>query len=232
MATPNDALGVATDNGGLTAAWNWKQNYVDGLASGDGLERFSQGSATPDTTILFAGPARFTGIGSDTTKLHPIGMVDNFSFMSSAQLQRLFEIGSNRSFFTRGKTISQMQLSGMLCDQMNLMTALTQESYNHNSLVAGKYGLEARGMAAPGVKDQAVSFNLDSEVFGVPFGILMLFKTKGSEGQSGLRGKILGASYLEYCMMSGWQFNVASQSPVIAENLQIEFDRVVPVDLK
>lgn len=230
MSTPNDALGVATDNEGLSAAWDWKGEYVDGLASGDGLERFSQGSATPDTTILFAGPARFTGIGSDTAKLHPIGLIDSFSFMANSQLQRLFEIGSNRSFFTRGKTISQMQISSMICDRANLLNVLTQEAYNHSSLVAGKYTLEARGTKAAGVSN--LYLNLDSEILGVPFGMLMLFKTKGAEGASGLRGKILGAAYLEYCMISSWQFNVASQAPVIAENVQLEFDRAVPVDLQ
>lgn len=230
MSTPNDALGVATDNEGLSAAWDWKGEYVDGLASGDGLERFSQGSATPDTTILFAGPARFTGIGSDTTKLHPIGLIDSFSFSASAQLQRMFEIGSNRSFFTRGKTISQMQISSMIADQQNLLKVLTQESYNRNSLLAGKYTLDAQGTKAAGVSN--LYLNLDAETMAVPFGLLMLFKTKGSEGTSGLRGKILGAAYLEYCMMSGWQFNVQAQAPVIAENVQIEFDRAVPVDLQ
>lgn len=230
MATPNDALGVATDNEGLSAAWDWKGEYVDGLASGDGLERFSQGSATPDTTILFAGPARFTGIGSDTKKLHPIGLIDGFSFSASAQLQRMFEIGSNRSFFTRGKTISQLQISSMLADQQNLLKALTQEAYNASSLKAGKYTLDARGTKSAGVSN--LFLNMDSEQLAVPFGMLMLFKTKGSEGASGLRGKILGAAYLEYCMMDGWQFNVQSSAPVIAENISIQFDRAVPVDLQ
>jgi hypothetical protein len=32
-------------------------------------------------------------------------------------------------------------------------------------------------------------------------------------------------------MLSNFQFNVQSQSPVIAENVAIEFDRVVPVEL-
>lgn len=233
MSTPKDALGIVTQTEGLSAGWDWKGEYINNLASGDGLERFSQGSATPDTTLVFGGPARFTGIGKDTKKLHPIGLIDGFSLGSSAQLQRLFEIGSNRSFFTRGKTMHQMQIQAMLADQQNLMKVLTQESVTPNLIAGmedGKYTVNAGGTKAPGVNN--FYMNLDSEALGVPFGMLLLFKTKGAQGNVGLRGKILGAAYLEYCMMSNFQFNVQSQSPVIAESLSIEFDRVVPVDLR
>ena len=227
IALPSSSLG-SSDTKGLSAGWDWKGEYVDGLGSGDGLERFSQGSATQDTTLIFGGPARFTGIGTDTTKLHPIGLIDGFSFNSASQLQRLFEIGSNRSFFTRGKTISQISVGAMLADQQNLMKVLSRESVNANG-IAGKYSTNSSGTKAPGIGN--FYMNLDSEALAVPFGIFMLFKTKGSTNGKNLRGTILGAAYLEYCMLSNFQFNVQSQSPVIAENVAIEFDRVVPVEL-
>ena len=230
MARYNDTLGTVDDVEGLSAGWDWKGEYVNKLASGDGYERFSQGSATPDTTIMFAGPARFTGLAGSTSSLRPIGLIDGLQFNAQAQLQRLFEVGSNRSFFTRGKTISQMAISSMIADKQNLLAALTELSYNHNGVTAGAYKLNANGTKSPGVSD--VHLNLDAETFGVPFGILLLFKTKGAEGASSLRGKILGAVYLEYCMMSMWGFQISSQLPMVAENVQVEFDRAVPVDLK
>lgn len=224
-----DTLGIISSNGGVPAGWDWKAEYVAGVGD-DGLERFSQGSATPDTTLLFAGPARFSGIAGETTKLTPIGLVESFSYSTQSQLQRLFEIGSNRSFFTRGKTISQIQIQSFLADQQNIMKALTAQTFNKGSAQYGKYEVNAAGTKAPGVND--FYMNLDSEALSLPFGILMLFKTKGATGNNAVdNGTVLGAAYLEYCMFRDFQFNVQSQSPVIAENVSIEFDRAVPVQL-
>lgn len=216
----NDKLGTVADTG-FTAAWDWKSNYVGKLAE-DGYERFSQYSATPDSTILFGGPARFTAIDTNnSTALVPIGMADNISFQSSPQLARLYEIGSNRAFFTRGKTLGQLTFQRMLADQANILAILTKGAY-HN---IGQMNIDSRS-AANSDTNPEIMMNLDSEYFSVPFGILMVFKTRG--GNDG-NGKVLSAVYLEYCMFSSYNFNVASQSPVIVDGVSIEFDRPVPV---
>lgn len=216
----DDKLGTTRESG-YSTAWDWKGEYVSNLKE-DGYERFSQYSATPDTTVLFAGPARFTGLGGNTADLLPIGLVDNIQMQSSPQLQRLFEIGSNRSFFTRGKTASTISFSKMLADQQNILKSLTNNAYRPE--------LNVGGAKDPGAEtpNPDIMMNLDSEFFAVPFGLMILMKTRG--GNSG-NGKILSASYLEYCMFSGFQFSIASQSPVIMENIGIEFDRLVPVSL-
>lgn len=202
----------------FSTAWDWKSDYVSALAE-DGYERFSQLSASPDSTCLFAGPARFTGLNGSAQDLTPIGMVDGVGINTSPSLARLFEIGSNRSFFTRGKTAHSVSLSKMLADQQNILAALTAVSYR------GVYN----NSAAPGstTPNPNIMMNLDSEFFSAPFGLMMVFKTRGGGDGS---GKILTALYLEYCMFSNYSFSVASTSPVIAENVAIEFDRIVPVD--
>lgn len=216
----DDVLGT-TASTGYSTAWDWKNDYVAPLNQ-DGLERFSQFSATPDTTILFAGPARFTGLGGNTANLLPIGLVDGIQLQSSPQLQRLFEVGSNRSFFTRGKTASTISFSQILADQANILAALTSNMYQP--------ALDDGGSSSPGAiePNPSIMMNLDSEYFAVPFGIMMLMKTRGGNGGD---GTILCANYLEYCMFSGFQFGVTSQSPVVMQNVGIEFDRVVPVSL-
>lgn len=225
------ALGVASDSGGFIPGWDWKGNYVDRLESGDGLERFSQGSLTPDTTLLFAGPARFSAVATNTNRLHPMGLVDSFAYSTNSPVQPLYEIGSNRTFFTRGKTLNQVQLSAMLADQRNLMKAIAQESYRDDSqkTADGEYFLNTSGTKAPGAEGSDLWLNLDSEALNVPFGILMVFKTKGQEDGTDLHGKIVGATYLENCMLANFNLNVQAQSPVIQENVGIMFDRAVPV---
>ena len=217
----NDTLGTAAEFG-FSTAWDYKGTYIDKIAQGkEGLERFSQYSATPDTTIIFAGPARFTGLSDSTSGLTPIGLVDGIGYSQTPQLQRLFEIGSNRSFFTRGKTISSITFSKMLADQKNILTALMQNAYVDKA---------STNNSSLGSADTTpnVAMNLDSEYFGVPFGLMLLFKTRG--GNSG-DGKVLSAIYLEYCMFASYNFNVSAQAPVIVDNIAIEFDRTVPVGL-
>lgn len=217
----NDRLPSA-DGQGFNTAWDWKSSFVSGLAE-DGLERFSQYSASPDTTALYAGPARFTGLSGDASILVPIGMADQISVQSNPSLARLFEIGSNRSFFTRGKTASALSLGRMLCDQKSLLAALTQNSYRPTD--------KDKMTSLPGAESPQpdIMMNIDSEYFAVPFGLMMLFKTRGG-GTSG-EGKVLTAVYLEYCMLSNYSFQIASASPVIVESVAIEFDRYLPISL-
>jgi hypothetical protein len=224
------ALGVTSDTTGLAAGWDWKESYVDRLSSGAGLERFSQGSLTPDTTLLYAGPPRFNGVNETGTNLSAIGLVDSFGYSTNASVQPLYEIGSNRTFFTRGKTQSQLQLSAMLADQSSLMKALSQMAYNEETGqdVSDGYTLNTSGGKAPGYGNMFL--NLDSEALNIPFGILMVFKTKGDT--DGTNGKIIGATYLELCTLTNFQFQVAAQAPVIQENVGIIFDRAVPVKVE
>jgi len=223
------ALGVTSDVSGVAAGWDWKGEYVDRLVSGDGYERFSQGSVTPDTTLLFAGPARFSAVADDVERLHPMGLVDNVSFSQNASLQPLYEIGSNRTFFTRGKSQQQVMLNSMLADHSSLLKTIASEAYDMET-GQGKdsnYFINAEGTKAPGASDMWM--NLDSEAHNLPFGILMVFKTKGQSGSGDLNGNIVGAAYLEYCMLTNFQFNVQAQAPIISENVGIMYDRAVPV---
>lgn len=209
-----------TASSGFSANWDWKSAYAAGLNE-DGLERFAQYSATPDTTLLFASSARFTSV--NPASLTPIGMCDNISMSTNPTLARLFEIGSNRSFFTRNKSMQSLQLTRMLADQDNVLEALSKQAYRPS--------INSSGSTTPGAEspNPGIKMNLDSEYFNIPFGLLLLFKTRGG-GTSGT-GKNLSALYLEYCMFSSYQFGIASQSPVIQENVSIEFDRVVPVSI-
>lgn len=223
------ALGKTTDTDGFAAGWDWKGNYVDGIGGGDGLERFSQGSVTPDTTLLFAGPARFGRVAANPTSLAAIGLVNSFQFQSNASVQPLYEIGSNRTFFTRGKTQNSINLGTLLADKASLGKVLLEAAYEGVNVDDSNYDLNISGSKAPGQGD--LHMNLDSEAFNIPFGIMMVFKTKGQRGGTDLNGQILGATYLENCMLMGLNFSVDAQAPVIQEGASIMYDRAVPVQV-
>lgn len=225
MAKPADTLHSKDEVKEFNPSWDWKSDYVSSLNE-DGLERFSQYSATPDTTAIYAGPARFSGIAGGGANLIPIGMVDGLNFSSNAQLARLYEIGSNRAFFTRGKTMHNVSFGRILADQKNILNALTQAAHNYHNV-----DMSDQGLNKPGAGD--VMMNLDSEYLNVPFGMLLVFKTKGkANGGPNTKGKILAATYLEYCMFQGYNFSVGASAPVIMENIGLEYDRPVPVAIK
>lgn len=217
----NDHLSDSATEG-FSTAWDWKANYVDRLAE-DGLERFSQFSATPDSTLMFAGPARLTGLAEGSAILRPIGLTDGVNFTSDAQLARLYEIGSNRAFFTRGKTSHSISFSKMLADQHNILAVLMQNAYKPTEMM-NVDGTKAPGADSP---NPNIMLNLDSEYFAVPFGLMMLFKTRG--GSASGTGKILAAVYLESCMFQTYNFSVSATAPVIVEGIAIQFDRPVPI---
>jgi hypothetical protein len=107
----------------------------------------------------------------------------------------------------------------MLADQRNILAALTANSYKPSTI-----------QTSPGGADnQTVMHNIDSEIFGVPFGLMFLMKTRGG-GTDG-SGKLLSCFYAEYCMFANYSFSVASSSPVITEGVSIECDRLLPVSI-
>lgn len=217
----NDQLGATADYG-FSTSWDWKGEYVAKLKE-DGYERFSQYSATPDTTLMFGGPARYTGLSDSTADLVPIGLTDGIQYNSNAQLARLYEIGSNRAFFTRGKTMSGISFGRMLADQSSILNVLSKNAYKP---LMNNDGTKAAGAESP---NPDIFMNLDSETLAVPFGLLLVFKTRGA-GEDGY-GKTLTAVYLEYCMFEGYNFSVNAQSPVIVEGISIQYDRAVPVSI-
>lgn len=208
-----------TAQAGFSTSWDWKNDYVSSLSE-DGYERFSQFSATPSSTVIYAGPARFTGLSGDASILVPIGLMDGLSISSSAGVSPLWEIGSDRAFFTRGKTQHSLSVGKMLADQQSILYAMSQVAYRPLQNVSG---LSEPGAESP---NPQIMMNLDSEYFNVPLGILVVFKTRG--GGDGY-GKVLTGLYLESCVFQNYQFQVASQAPVIVENVSVLFDRPVPV---
>lgn len=231
---PQDTLGTVSDYNGFSSGWDYKGEYMSDLSQGEeGYERFATHSATPDSTALFAGPARFSGINANSStsegKLIPIGLTDGLQVSMNVQLSRLFEIGSSRSFFTRGKEMPSLSLGKFLADQKNILAALRQSALDTSVL-------NDEGTKAPGSETSPdIMLNLGSEYFSVPFGMLVVFKTRGARKSSqtilstSTSGKILTGVYLEYCMFSNYGFGVSSGAPSIMESVGIEFDRVVPV---
>ena len=86
--------------------WNFNTDHVQQDLKGGQF-------ASAETTLVAAGPPRLqqasSGAGSTGT-VYPIGLLENISISQSKQLQRLFEIGSSRSYFIPGRVVGSVSL--------------------------------------------------------------------------------------------------------------------------
>lgn len=210
---------------GAKSTWDWKSEYVEKLRNaangdqGDGLELFSEASVTPDTTLLLAGPPRLTEQGF-SERLSPIGLVTDVNFSSDNGLRPMWEIGTDHTYFTRGKVSYQLTIGAMVANKPSLLKLMTRSSPVEEDT------------SLPGPPDHSGQFwsNIDTKNTAVPFGILMIFKTKGNTSSKDSHGDIVSAVYLENCNIGNFSFGLNSQSVTLNENVNIMFDRMVAVD--
>jgi len=191
------------------------------------------------STLIAAGPPRLkdaignqvgqTGQGRDTQRsfVFPIGVIEAISLSQARQLQRLFEIGSKRSYFIPGRTIGQVSLTRTLFDGPSLMRLLMAyfpeellKRFGTNLLLASSAVIRCPEIRnSPGYSDFFI--NLDSEVFDNPFGIFIAHKDSCGENY--------GALYLENAFINSHQMSVSATSTLIAEGVTIQYDRMIPV---
>ena len=169
------SIDVVEDMTGPRNNWDWKDSQVQRMSNSPGMEFFSIDSVTPDTTLLMAGPPRVTEEGF-SEKLHPIGLVTDVNFSSDNQLRPIWEIGTDQTYFTRGKTMYQLQIGAMVANKASLMKMLTRQSPSPD---AEEHGEDPQ-------PQQSGQFwaNLDTDATSMPFGILVIFKTKGTYDKS------------------------------------------------
>ena len=199
---------------GIPGNWDWKDHYVEKLRGGAGLELFSEASVTPDTTLILAGPPRLEQ-HDDKYKMSPLGLVTNIAFSSDNQLQPHWEMGTDYTYFTRGKCMNTLQVGAMVANKASLMKVMTRSSPTASD-------------AKPTDNKGEFWMGLGTATCSKPFGILMLFKSKGATA-SNHKGEGIGSVYLENCNISSFSTNIGSQDAIIQENVSIMFDRIIPV---
>ena len=70
--------------------------------------------------------------------------------------------------------------------------------------------------------DSKFMLNLDSPIFGFPIGLGVLFRTK--------LGLPIGGIYMERAFIQNWSVSFASGQNVVAENVNLIMDRIVPFE--
>ena len=194
------------------------------------IERFMDNaaytSAHPDDTLILVGPARHSSIsalssGSATgniDNLTPIGMMQQMSVAQQRAVQPVQAIGSGRSYFLAGKPNVQFTIGRLFAKGNNLNRALYQNLVNSTTIK----GFNPDEPATSNDYTEG-AFNLDSELFLIPFGMCVLFRDKS--------GGNLGSFYIESCMIQSYNIGIASGQNVVMENVTGLADRIYPIDI-
>lgn len=206
------ALGVTKGIG----TWKAQKNNVERL-----MDNSAYTAAHPDDTLVLAGPPRFSSVSLDSVSgwnsVLSIGMLQTFQISSQKPTQPMQAIGSGRSFFVSGKSMTTWRVGRLLANGRNLLRIL------YHNAVAGGVNVEAfDDPAVPeGGKNTTLFFcNLDSELFYVPFGLGVLFKDKTNS--------TIGSFYVELSMISTYTLGFTSGQNMVLEDVGGMCDRLFP----
>jgi len=216
--------------------WAPYQEYVQGgLVDGQFLNA--------SFTLLAAGPPRLAAVGETTLAgtgitgeagdqlVFPLGIVQNFNLGQNRQFNRIFEIGSERSFFISGRTVGQLGLSRIMYHGPSLLRVLYayyQDLFPPTLVpsVIGANNLGALTVAnahdvkiPPGFEN--LYLNLASDLFNQPIGLMLYFRDSNED--------TVGALYAEACYIPNHTVATDAQGTIIQENVGIQYERVLPV---
>ena len=197
--------------------WNPQNSCIERI-----MDNAAYTSGHPDDTLVLVGPARWSNVsnetGDSTSKLTAVGMLQQLQVSQQRGVQPVQAIGSGRNYFLAGKPSVNFSIGRLFAKGANLHRALYKNIFpNENHLTFN----DKEPAVAPGYSDGV--FNMDSELFLVPFGIAVAFRDKS--------GGNLGSFYIESCMLSSYQIGIASGSNIVMENVNGMADRLLPINL-
>lgn len=209
-----------------------------------------------ETTLIAAGRPTITSdaaVNGNTAsgEVYPIGLLESFGLQQNKQLQRIFEIGSSRSYFIPGRVIGSISLGRTFYHGPSLLRVLY--AYYSNSSNSIDISTKDKGtqidtdkppstkpdpLAALLTKDSSTEGNhklkrapgadyffidLASDLFSQPTGMAVYFKDYNSD--------TIGAFYLQECYVQGHQMNISSGSVLVMEGAQLQYDTLVPIKM-
>ena len=193
-----------------------------------------------ETTLVAAGfpsieetPAAAAGtyeqpLGAQN-QVFPIGLLETIGIQQSKQVQRIFEIGSARSYFIPGRVVGSFNLGRTFFNGNSLLKVL----YAHTSLSLTN-GDDVEALIAGGddvaqkdlLRDPGYNqffIDLTSDLFARPFGMAVYCKDS--------LGETSNAFFMENCYIQGHQITISSGSILIMEGSSAQFERAVPIKM-
>lgn len=198
---------------------------------------------------LSAAGGNVNDVGS--LKVYPVGLCQNIGLSQSKNIQRIFEIGSDRSYFISGRSVGQLSLSRVMYHGPSLLRVLYAYYDTSNdpsgfqirplmgtSGAASPFGVapfrKQDGAGNPGTDNKGplhsvkvppgydnFFINLASDLFSQPFGLMLLAKDNNDT--------TIGAVYMEQCYVPNLQFGIDAQGLIVQESCGIQYEKIVPI---
>lgn len=190
-------------------------------------------------TLFCVGPPRLANIGSSAALavskgkniVQPVGVMQQWSLGQNIQFSRIFELGSERSYFIRGRTMGQLSLGRVYYHGPSLLRMM----YAYYSdiipptLIAPFYD-NVGSINPPNKHDVKVSpgysnlyLNMASDLFSQPVGGMVKMMDSNED--------TLGGMYFEACYIPNHNIGTDSMGTVLQESCSIQYERTVPVAL-
>ena len=218
----------------------FEQNVQSGMMEG----RFMSAAYT----LIAAGPPRLgavsytnpSGVSQELGDIaYPIGIIQSFNLGINSQWMRLWEIGSERSYFVRGRTQGQIGLGRIMYHGPNLLRVLYayldssnprgyqfESLYKNNAktLLNTKWTQQTkeRFVLPPGYEN--LWLELASDVFTQPVGLLLYLRDSNED--------VVGAFFIEYCNVANYGFTTDAGGTILSEQASLLYERIVPVKIE
>lgn len=196
-------------------------------------------------TMIAAGPPRLANIGGAAgaagalasgqaadQMFYPLGILQNFNLSHNRNISRIFELGSERSYFVSGRTVGQLGLSRILVHGASILRVLyayyqdlllpTVIAPMFPNVAAGTVASQHNTIIPPGYEN--LYLNLASDMFSQPVGLLMYVRDSNED--------TIGAIYFEACYVPNHTIATDSNGVIMQENVAIQFERAIPVAVK
>jgi len=206
--------------------------------------------------LVCAGPPFFNQLGAVGTDLnaagtivYPIGLTQNFGWSQSKSVSRIFELGSDRSYFVTGRSMGQLSLGRVIYHGPSLLRTMYAYyntstdnklgAYKVRPLYSAATGYDAapyddRSTTNPPLKSGLHSvqippgydnmfLNLASDLFSQPVGLLLILKDNETNN--------VAAAYFEQCYIPQHSMQVDANGLLMQESISIQYEKVVPIKL-
>ncbi len=185
-----------------------------------------------ESTLICAGPPRMPPTTGGDPPVYPMGLVENAGVSQSKQLQRIFEIGSARSYFVPGRVVGSFSMGRVIFNGNSLMRVKyawanldAAVGDDIQAAVLADLELDSELMDEKNINPNpgygGAVFNLGSNLFNQPYGLLFLLKDQANADWAEF--------YLENCYIQGHQMSISSGSVLLLEACSSQFDQLVPV---
>jgi hypothetical protein len=219
--------------------WSPYDQYVQG-GMGDG--RYMNAAYT----LIAAGPPRLANVGGPSFLAaalaagseasdqiaYPVGLTQNISLGHNMNLSRIFEIGSERSYFIPGRVIGQITMSRIMYHGPSILRVLyayyqdlvppTLVSPVFPNIGASTVYNPHDVVIPPGYEN--IFLNLASDLFKQPVGLMMLMKDSNED--------TLAANYAESAYVPNHNLATDAMGTIIQESVGIQFERLIPIATK